>query len=338
MHDRPPTPKSKLFGAVTEFLAKTIAHRTTALILAAVVIFGVALLIIANRHNLDSEVLDLLPGQFESVAGLKEYNNEFSQARQLVFVFLADKGHADDLGPFRDHFISELKKQPWIMRTFDQVPIESEEGITEVQGVAPLLLLNLPPEDFRDAVKLLQQAEIRERLTSTLSILIVSGLFFLAFRRFLPLLGIILILGLSALVALALGMLIFRDLNMVAIGFCSILVGLGVDFSLLLFGRYLQARRKGEDHPRAVFVAVRDIGAAVFYVVVTTAIGLLVLGFSRSSGFAQLGGLVALGVAAAGLFMALFLFMFFKPVKPPTKPDFSLIGANRFVDAMFRYW
>jgi predicted RND superfamily exporter protein len=28
--------------------------------------------------------------------------------------------------------------------------------------------------------------------------------------------------------------------------------------------------------------------------------------------------------------------MFFKPVKPPTKPDFILIGANRFVDAMFR--
>src|SRR5260221_4563144 len=100
MHDRPPTPKSKLFGAVTEFLAKTIAHRTTALILAAVVNFGVALLIIANRHNLDSEVLDLLPGQFESVAGLKEDNNEFSQARQLVFVFIAVNGKQADVAPF----------------------------------------------------------------------------------------------------------------------------------------------------------------------------------------------------------------------------------------------
>src|SRR4051794_38638912 len=163
MHDRPPTPKSKLFGALTELLAKTIAHRTNALIVTAMVIFGLALLVILNRHNLDSEVLDLLPGQFESVAGLKEYHNEFSQARQLVFVFLADEGRADELGPFREHFISELKKQPWITRTFDQVPIESDEGIAEVQGVAPLLLLNLPPDDFRDAMKLLQPAEIRER-------------------------------------------------------------------------------------------------------------------------------------------------------------------------------
>src|SRR5260370_16676316 len=102
-------------------------------------------------------------------------------------------------------------------------------------------------------------------LNSTLLILIVSALFFLAFRRFLPLLGIVLILGLSALVSLALGMLIFRDLNMVAIGFCSILVGLGVDFSLLLFGRYLQALRKGEDHPPPLFLSVRAICASAFY-------------------------------------------------------------------------
>ncbi len=454
MNPRPP--QSRLTTALTEFLARTVAHRTKTLIAVAAVIVGLALLIILNRHNLDSEVLDLLPAQFESVAGLKEYNNEFSQARQLVFVFLADEGHADDLGLFRDHFISELQKQPWIVRTFDQIPVETDEGLNQLQGVGPLLLLNLPPEDFREAMTLLQPSAIEERLTSiraklndamsfrsqmevtldplglltramkpfassssltssgssfslgssdglmqlafattnqpglgtkecqdvmdqlnafrdkvlrewdgykprvmvtgrtpfvaqisrsmdrdgmlssTLSILIVSALFFLAFRRFLPLLGIVLILGLSALVSLALGMLIFRDLNMVAIGFCSILVGLGVDFSLLLFGRYLQARRTGDDHARAVFVAVRDIGAAVFYVVVTTAIGFLVLGFSKSSGFAQLGVLVALGVAAAGLFMVLFLFMFFKPVKPATKPDFILIGADRFVNAMFR--
>src|SRR6202011_4652100 len=161
-------------------------------------------------------------------------------------------------------------------------------------------------------------------------------LFYVAFRRFLPLIGIVLILCLSALVALALGMLIFRELNVVAIGFFSILAGVGVDFSLLLFGRYQQARRAGQAHQEAVFVAVRDIGAAIFYVVVTTAIGFLVLKFSQSSGFAELGTLVALGVGFAGLFMVLFLFMFFRHAKPPTTTDFILVGTTRFVDAMFR--
>ena len=173
-------------------------------------------------------------------------------------------------------------------------------------------------------------------LSAILSIGIVSGLFYVAFRRFLPLIGIVLILCLSALVALALGMLIFHELNVVAIGFFSILAGVGVDFSLLLFGRYQQARRAGQSHDEAVFVSVRDIGAAIFYVIVTTAIGFLVLKFSQSSGFGQLGTLVALGVGFAGLFMVLFLFMFFRHAKPPKTTDFILIGTTRFVDAMFR--
>jgi predicted RND superfamily exporter protein len=131
-------------------------------------------------------------------------------------------------------------------------------------------------------------------------------------------------------------MLIFHELNVVAIGFFSILAGVGVDFSLLLFGRYQQARRAGQSHEEAVFVSVRDIGAAIFYVIVTTAIGFLVLKFSQSSGFGQLGTLVALGVAFAGLFMVLFLFMFFRHAKPPKTTDFILIGTTRYVDAMFR--
>ena len=343
-------------------------------------------------------------------------------------------------------------KQPWVLRTFDRIPLETQEGLNEIQGIVPSLLLNLPRDEFNEAMAQLEPAAIDDRLTrirdtitgdsirsqleatldplglfaramkpfgssssmdqgsalasqdglfeialiitnqpgldarscqavmekvnqftdrmlnewtgykpkvyvtgrtafvaqishsmegdislsAILSIGIVSGLFYVAFRRFLPLIGIVLILCLSALVALALGMLIFHELNVVAIGFFSILAGVGVDFSLLLFGRYQQARRAGHSHEEAVFVSVRDIGAAIFYVIVTTAIGFLVLKFSQSSGFGQLGTLVALGVGFAGLFMVLFLFMFFKHAKPPTTTDFILSGTTRFVDAMFR--
>jgi len=38
----------------------------------------------------------------------------------------------------------------------------------------------------------------------------------------------------------------------------------------------------------------------------------------------------------AGLFMVLFLFLFFKRVKPVEKVDFLLLGATKFVDAAFR--
>jgi uncharacterized protein len=437
---------------ITELLARIIAHRTKTLIVVALAIAALSIFIVIKRQNFDSEVLDLLPSKFESVVGLKEFNGQFAQARQLVFGFLGEQGHGDDVDTFKTHFIEELGKQPWVLRTFDRIPLETQEGLNEIQGIVPALLLNLPRDDFNDAMAQLEPGTINDRLThiretissdsirsqleatldpiglfaramkpfgssssmaqgsalasqdglfeialiitnqpgldarssqavmvkvnqftdrmlsewtsykpkvyvtgrtafvaqishsmegdislsAILSIGIVSGLFYVAFRRFLPLVGIVLILCLSALVALAFGMLVFHELNVVAIGFFSILAGVGVDFSLLLFGRYQQARRAGQSHEEAVFVSVRDIGAAIFYVILTTAIGFLVLKFSQSSGFGQLGTLVALGVGFAGLFMVLFLFMFFRHAKPPKTADFILIGSTRFVDAMFR--
>src|SRR5580704_11592443 len=380
---------------ITEFLASVIVHRTKTLIVAALAIAALSIFIVVKRRNFDSEVLNLLPSKFESVVGLKEFNNQFAQARQLVFGFLGETGHAEDLDAFKTHFIEELAKEPWVLRTFDRIPLETQEGLNEIQGILPALLLNLPRDEFNEAMSQLESAAIDDRLTrirdtitgdsirsqleatldplglfaramtpfgssssmdqgsalasqdglfeialiitnqpgldarscqavmekvnrftdrmlnewtgyrpkvyvtgrtafvaqishsvegdislsAILSIGIVSGLFYVAFRRFLPLIGIVLILCLSALVALALGMLVFHELNVVAIGFFSILAGVGVDFSLLLFGRYQQARRAGQSHEDAVFVSVRDIGAAIFYVIVTTAIGFLVLKF-----------------------------------------------------------
>jgi uncharacterized protein len=444
---------ARLTRKLAEFISDTVAHRTRLLVLLAIGIGMLAILTIVLRRNLDSDYLNLLPQQFESVQGLKIQNSEFADSRQVVFGFLGQTGHADDVDAFRTRFMAELAKEPWVVRVFDRPPIESQAGIDEIQGVIPSLLLNLPQDQFKEALSLLEPAKVEERLTqmrdtinedfsirtqmeatmdplglfaramrpfasnasltqtaalasednlyqlglaiirqtdssprgcqatmrviddfqqrmvrewkgyqpkiyttgripfvaqisksmendailsAVLSIAIVSGLFYLAFRRFLPLVGICLTLILSALVSLALGMLIFKSINVIAIGFFSILVGLGVDFSLLLFGRYQQARRAGEGHARAVFCSVRDIGAAIFYVVCTTAIGFFALNFSKSAGFAQLGTLVALGVTMAGLFMVLFLFLFFKHVKPVEKVDFLLLGATRFVHAAFR--
>ena len=70
------------FAGLTRRLADFIAHRTGTLVVLALAIAALALYVTVTRKNLDSEVLDLLPGQFPSVQGLKVFNNEFSQARQ----------------------------------------------------------------------------------------------------------------------------------------------------------------------------------------------------------------------------------------------------------------
>ena len=159
-------------------------------------------------------------------------------------------------------------------------------------------------------------------VTSLISILAVTALFFLAFRRLMPPLATSLILSLSCFVAFTIGCLIFDNLNMIAIAFCSILVGLGDDFSLLLYNRYLLARTHQEPHEQAVATAIREVWKGIAWVALTTGAGFLVLLFSDSGGFAQLGVLIAIGVVLCGVFVLGLLFLFIRPQHAhPERPD-----------------
>src|SRR5438045_4302868 len=109
------------------------------------------------------------------------------------------------------------------------------------------------------------------------SIALVGVVFFVGFRRWLPLLGMGCALLLCCVIGLAVGLLIFHRLNMVTVGFCAILVGLGVDFAILIYGRYEQARSGGADHRRAIADAIHSLGRAVFFGALTTAVGFLAL-------------------------------------------------------------
>lgn len=147
-------------------------------------------------------------------------------------------------------------------------------------------------------------------LTSFVSLACVTALFWIGFRQLLPLIGISLLLALTALATMAGGKLIFSELNVLAISFCSILFGLGDDFSLLLCQRFFQNRSSGLAREPAMADSIRHSMPGILWVALTTGIGFLALLFSGSSGFAQLGVLVALGVLLCALFMPVFLFLF----------------------------
>src|SRR5260370_35876009 len=163
------------------------------------------------------------------------------------------------------------------------------------------------------------------------SVLLVGIIFFIGFRRSLPLLGMGFSLLLSCLVALALGLLIFGQLSMVAVGFCAILVGLGGDFAILIFGRYQQARIDGEQYGQAIATSVAKLGRAGFFGALTTAVGFLALIMSGSMGFSQLGVLIAIGIFFAGLFMCTILFLFVRPRQPPMRHDWVFEVVKKYV-------
>lgn len=408
--------------------------------------------ILVTRLRLDTEVLNLLPRGFDSVEGLKKYNTDFAQTRELTFALLCQPDDVDRLEEFAPKFAEKLRTQPWCVRVLAGSPLETPEGIHDLQRISLPLLLNLEPRDFDRAISILQPQKIAERLTQlrreieggspkpemelTLdplglvapslkpfagsaamesdepftspdgvmrilpvvtnqpsisafdcqklmkevnkfrdsalegwdggklevlitgrsayvaeislsmrhdivatvlsSIALVSAVFFIGFRRWLPLLGMGVSLFLCCLVGLAAGLLIFHRLNMVTVGFCAILVGLGVDFAILIYGRYQQSRSEGAEHARAIANAIHNLGRAVFFGALTTAVGFLALVLSDSSGFIQLGVLIAIGISAAALLMTTIFFLFVPARARPLGRDWILASVQNYVTRMLR--
>ena len=163
------------------------------------------------------------------------------------------------------------------------------------------------------------------------SIVLVGAIFFAGFRRWLPLVGTAFCLLLSCLIALTFGQLLFGRLSMVSVGFCAILVGLGVDFAILTIGRYHQARTDGEPHQQAIATSVAKLGRAVFFGALTTAVGFLALVLSGAMSFSQLGVLIAIGIFVAGLFMCSILFLFVRERQTAVRHDWLFDIARKYV-------
>ncbi len=125
--------------------------------------------------------------------------------------------------------------------------------------------------------------------TSLVSLFCVTALFWLGFRRLLPLIGIALLLALTAIITMAFGTLYFERLNIIAISFCSILFGLGDDFSLLLCQRFYQSRKMGTNREGAIAESISHCTPGILWVALTTGIGFLALCFSGSRGFGNWG-------------------------------------------------
>ena len=401
-------------------LDRTVAHFVThrrPLVFASVgLLVAACLLVIVFGLHFDSDILDLLPKDFDSVQALKTSDREFTNARQIVFA-LWNQSEDADLDQLTTRFTESLKKEPWVVRVTAGAPVESADGVEDLQRyLAVPLLLNLPPEAFGKALQQLQPDRIAGRLhelrqkmevmgmaemklnfdalglvqealrpmagsfssdssqsfvsedgsmhlvfvetnqsdigphdcqavmrkvdafkarflaacpgpkptvlitgrnayvdqisramrfdiVSTLlgSVLLVSLVFYVGFRRVWPLVALMHVLLICCLVAIAAGGLIFHELNLITIGLCSILVGLGVDFGMLLYGSYQSQRNAGVAHEEAIARSLKQLGEGIFIGSLTTAAAFVSFIFSGCAAFAQLGGLIAIGIVVASL-------------------------------------
>ncbi len=135
--------------------------------------------------------------------------------------------------------------------------------------------------------------------------LIIAVLFYIAHRRMLPMVWLLVLLGLILFSTLAIGGLIFGTINVVSIGFAAILLGLAVDYAVV---HYQEALAKPEE---TIPEVRRAIAPSIFWAAVTTISAFFVLNFAGLPGLGQLGSLVAIGVALSAVVM---LFAFLPPL------------------------
>ncbi len=405
---------------IAERVAHLVAQRPRLLWGILLALLAVAAMLIFARSHLNSEVLDMLPGHFESVQIYKLADREFSSARELIIGLLAPSDDVDMDG-FTEHFASALRKEPWVVRVMDRSPLEAPGGLAELRAVALPLMLNQSDEDFAKLLATLQPDAITARLgklraklesgvglsqaeleydplgivfpalkslrsanlatgsdprfrsvfvhcdqpdlneaacnavmrkfedfkvralaewkdgpapeilctgrtpyvaemaskmksdiTSTLasSLVLVALTFYAGFRRWKPLRAIMDALLLCCVLAIACGAAFYGELNMITIGLCAILVGLGVDFAMILYALYLHERAEGRGHEQSIAAALRTHGAGIWFGALTTAAAFLCLLGSGSLGYEQLGVLIACGILIAAAVMMTFFWLF----------------------------
>lgn len=105
-------------------------------------------------------------------------------------------------------------------------------------------------------------------------------------------------LAVSTLLAFALSLLVYDQLNALSLSFAAILYGLSIDSGIHFYGRLLDAHRRHGDDPRAaVAETLASLGWANVASSSTTAAAFLVIALSCLTAVQQLGILTAAGMA-----------------------------------------
>ncbi|MBA4146704.1 MAG: MMPL family transporter [Verrucomicrobia bacterium] len=130
------------------------------------------------------------------------------------------------------------------------------------------------------------------------TIMIIGIIFWLFYRRVKPLNYLLLLLVAVFVGSLAVSGFVLNELTVISVGFASILIGLSVDYGVVLYQELL-----GND----VQAAKRRARSGIIWAALTTAAAFACLNASGLPGLAQLGTMVAIGVLLGAFVMLTFL-------------------------------
>jgi predicted RND superfamily exporter protein len=137
------------------------------------------------------------------------------------------------------------------------------------------------------------------KLAALGTLILVASLFWFVHRSWLPLTWLVVLLVVVLTGTVAIGTLLLGPLNVVALGFAAILLGLAADYALILYQEYISDRDLSVPELR------RIVAPSILWAACTTAGAFFMVGRSSLPGLTQLGTLVAVGIVLAAAVMLL---------------------------------
>src|SRR6266566_1717399 len=168
---------------------------------------------------------------------------------------------------------------------------------------------------------------------TTVTIVVVLTILWLALRSF----GIILAVAISLVVGLsitaAIGLALVGALNLISIAFAVLFIGLGVDFGIQFSVRY---RAERHELHQALVNTARHVGAQLTLAAAATAAGFLSFLPTDYKGLSELGLLAGLGMIIAFLTSITLIPALLTVLRPPGEPEEmgfkSLAPVDRFME------
>lgn len=201
-------------------------------------------------------------------------------------------------GSFRVITLSPARKLPgyaqtvrWLEEVRSAVRAWSQ---SETNGT-PLRIRFTGGPAFADEISRGMERDMLNSVAGTA--VIITALFYWAHRRFRPLLLLLCLLALTLVATLGAGGIFFRELNVVSLGFSAILLGLAVDYGLVLHEE-LQ-----ENPGLSPWETRRAAGPGICWAALSTAAAFACLPLGGLPGLTQLGMLVAVGALLAAAIM-----------------------------------
>src|SRR6266566_8034275 len=171
---------------------------------------------------------------------------------------------------------------------------------------------------------------------TTVTIVVVLTILWLALRSF----GIILAVAISLVVGLsitaAIGLALVGALNLISIAFAVLFIGLGVDFGIQFSVRYRAERHEVDELHEALVNTARHVGAQLTLAAAATAAGFLSFLPTDYKGLSELGLLAGLGMIIAFLTSITVIPALLTVLRPPGEPKEmgfkSLAPLDRFME------